>query len=171
MNKLPICQQREITAICSAFPASHSRHPIPFRPADIENVPPAGSFSRLVKSMHRILLAFALMAFLPAVAPAQCFVLQYANSRRVLKVDGDFVLDYNSLKRIYKFDGDYLLSYATYKRLLKFDGRFIVRYSDNRRIAYLDGEYLIRYSDYRRIAKLECPGRRSALAAAAYFLL
>ena len=124
-----------------------------------------------LKSYCRAFLALALLSFLPTMAPAQCFVLQYPAYRRVLKVDGDFVVDYNAYKRLYKFEGNFLVAYSNYKRLLKFDGRYIVRYSDNRRIAYLDGEFLVRYSDNRRIAKLECPGQRSALAAAAYFLL
>lgn len=132
--------------------------------------PEGGTLLRL-NSYCRAFLALALLIFLPAVATAQCFVLEYPAYRRVLKVDGDFVVDYNSYKRLYKFEGNYLVAYSNYRRLLKFDGRYIVRYSDNRRIAYLNGEFLVRYSDNRRIAKLECPGQRSALAAAAYFLL
>lgn len=124
-----------------------------------------------INSYCRALLVLTLLTFLPALAPAQCFVLEYPAYRKVLKVDGDFVIDYSSYRRLYKFDGAYLVAYNNYRRLLRFDGRYVVRYSDNRRIAYLDGEYLVRYSDSRRIAKLECPGQRSAMAAAAYFLL
>jgi hypothetical protein len=54
--------------------------------------------------------------------------------------------------------------------LLKFDGEYIIRYSDYKKIAKLDGAYLIDYNTYKKIAKLECPSRRSALAAAAYYL-
>ena len=54
--------------------------------------------------------------------------------------------------------------------MLKFDGEYVIRYSDFKKIAKLTGEYLIDYSSYKKIAKLECPGRRSALAAAAYYL-
>ena len=50
------------------------------------------------------------------------------------------------------------------------DGMYILRYQDNKRIGKLDGEYLIDYRNNRRVAKLGCPGRKSALAAAAYFL-
>lgn len=135
-----------------------------------DQVKPA-AISLWIKSCLRALPALALLCILPAIAPAQCHIIQYPVYRRVLKVDGDFVVDYNSYRRLYKFDGAYLVAYNNYRRLLKFDGRYIVRYSDNRRIAYLDGEYLVRYSDRRRIAKLECPGQRSAMAAAAYFLL
>ena len=112
-----------------------------------------------------------LIQFLPIAASAQCNVSEYSGYRKVLKIDGDYVLEYSSYKRLYKFDGDYLVAYPSYKRLLKFDGSYIVRYSDYRRIAKLDGQYLVNYPNYRRIAILECPGRRSALAAAAYFLL
>jgi hypothetical protein len=164
MNKLSIGEWSSKPATCLPFPA--------FQPRNTQkNIPPVPTFYPLTKNRYGLMLAFTLTVLLPSVAPAQCFVLQYPNLRRVLKVDGDFVQEYASLKRIYKFDGDYLLSYSNYKRLLKFDGRYIVRYSDFKRIAILDGEYLVRYSDYRRIARLECPGRRSALAAAAYFLL
>ena len=51
-----------------------------------------------------------------------------------------------------------------------FDGDYIIRYSDYKRIAKWDGTYLSQYPNSRRIAILECPGRRSALAAAAYLL-
>jgi len=54
--------------------------------------------------------------------------------------------------------------------LLKFDGDYIIRYSDYKRIAKWDGTYLLQYANSRRIAILECPGRRSSLAAAAYLL-
>ena len=64
-----------------------------------------------------------------------------------------YIIDYNSYKKVLKVDGDYVLDYSSYKKLYKFDG-----------------EYLIDYSSYKKIAKLECPGRRSALAAAAYYL-
>jgi hypothetical protein len=64
----------------------------------------------------------------------------------------------------------YLVSYSGSKRLLKFDGDYIIRYSDYKRIAKWDGTYLLQYANSRRIAILECPGRRSALAAAAYLL-
>ena len=149
MNKVSITQWRRSPAICPALSESRLPKYIPFQPRNTENTALPTAFLPLIKNMRRLLLTLVVVAFLPALAPAQCYVLQYSNSRRVLKVDGEFVLDYNSLKRIYKFDGDYLLSYTTYKRLLKFDGRFIIRYSDHRRIAYLDGEYLVRYSDYR----------------------
>ena len=112
-----------------------------------------------------------LIQFLPIAASAQCNISEYSGHRRVLKIDGDYVLEYSSYKRLYKFDGDYLVAYPSYKRLLKFEGSYVVRYSDYRRIAKLDGQYLVNYPSYRRIAILECPGRRSALAAAAYFLL
>ncbi len=114
---------------------------------------------------------FCIFLALPFASSAQCFVREYPGNRRVLKIDGDFVLEYSSYKRLYKFDGEYLVTYPSYRRLLKFDGNFIIRYSDYRRIARLDGDYLINYANYRRIAQLDCPGRRSALAAAAYFLL
>jgi hypothetical protein len=54
---------------------------------------------------------------------------------------------------------------------LKFDGEYIINYYNNKRVAKMDGEYLINYSNNKRVAKLECPGGRSALAAAAYFFL
>lgn len=101
---------------------------------------------------------------------AQCHILDYGSYKRVLKIEGEYVLNYSSYKRMYKFDGEYLLDYASNKRLLKFDGEYVIRYSDYRRIGKLDGEYLIDYSNYKRVAKLECPGRRSALAAAVYYL-
>jgi tetratricopeptide (TPR) repeat protein len=120
--------------------------------------------------LYRSLLGVAVL-FGGLSAAAQCYVEQYPNYRRVLRVDGDYVLAYASYKRLFKFDGDYLLAYSSYKRLLKFDGDYIVRYDNYRRIARLDGQYLVEYPGSRRIARLDCPGRRSALAAAAYFLL
>lgn len=112
-----------------------------------------------------------LFQFLPIASSAQCNISEYSGYRKVLKIEGDYVLEYSSYKRLYKFDGDYLVAYPSYKRLLKFEGSYVVRYSDYRRIAKLDGQYLVNYPNYRRIAILECPGHRSALAAAAYFLL
>jgi hypothetical protein len=102
-------------------------------------------------------------------ADAQCVVTDYSNYRKVLKMDGDYVLLYDQYKRVYRFDGEYICD-MNYKRLAKMDGEYIVRYSDYKRIARWDGEYLIDYSNYKKIARLECPGRRSALAAAVYFL-
>ncbi|MFM8361422.1 MAG: hypothetical protein ACKOA4_01875 [Haliscomenobacter sp.] len=113
-------------------------------------------------------LAMLLVSF---SASGQCYVEQYSNYRRVLRVDDDYALEYGSYKRLYKFDGEYLLAYPGYQRLLKFDGEYIVRYHNSKRIARMDGQYLVEYPGYRRVARLGCPGRRSALAAAAYFLL
>ncbi|MEY4107273.1 MAG: hypothetical protein RL181_1615 [Bacteroidota bacterium] len=121
-------------------------------------------------TVPRLLLAFAI-CLASFSAYGQCYVEQYSNYRKVLRVDDDYVLEYPSYKRLYKFDGDYLLAYPGYQRLLKFDGEYIVRYHNYKRIARLDGQYLVEYPGYRRIARLSCPGRRSALAAAAYFLL
>jgi hypothetical protein len=46
----------------------------------------------------------------------------------------------------------------------------VIRYSDYKRIARVEGSYLVDYTTNKRIAKLDCPNRRSAMAAAAYFL-
>jgi hypothetical protein len=129
-------------------------------------------FSKTVASSAApgFLLGFS-MLMVSFSASAQCYVEQYSNYRRVLRVDDDYVLEYASYKRLYKFDGEYLLAYPGYQRLLKFDGEYIVRYHNYKRIARLDGQYLVEYPGYRRVARLGCPGRRSALAAAAYFLL
>jgi hypothetical protein len=62
------------------------------------------------------------------------------------------------------------LAYNTYKKLLKFESGYIIRYSDFKKIGKLDGEFLIDYRTFKRVARLECPGKNSALAAAAYFL-
>lgn len=84
---------------------------------------------------------------------SQCYVYNYSNSKRELKVDDE-----------------YAVSYSTYKRLLKFDNQYVIRYSDYKRIARVEGSYLVDYTTNKRIAKLDCPNRRSAMAAAAYFL-
>jgi hypothetical protein len=62
------------------------------------------------------------------------------------------------------------LAYNSYKRILKFENGYVIRYSDFKRIGRLEGEFLIDYRTYKRVARLECPGKNSALAAAAYFL-
>ena len=110
-----------------------------------------------------------LFVFGSLISYAQCVVTDYSNYRKVLKMDGDYVLLYDNYKRVYRFDGEYICD-MNYKRLAKIEGEFVVRTSDYKRIARWDGEYLIDYSNYRKIARLECPGRRSALAAAVYFL-
>jgi predicted GH43/DUF377 family glycosyl hydrolase len=102
---------------------------------------------------------------------SQCYISTYSGNQRVLKVDGDYVYTYSGNQRMYKFDGEYLVTYNTYKRLLKFDGQYIINYTTNKRIAKIDNQYLIDYTNNRRVAKLDCPGARSAMAAAAYFFL
>lgn len=121
-------------------------------------------------SMRNILFLFCLLIGMSTSVFSQCYVKEYSTNRRILKVDGDYVLDYSSNQRLYKFENEYLVSYSGYKRLLKFEGDYIVRVSDYKRVAKLDGNYVIQYSNYRRIAVLDCPGRRSAMAAAAYLL-
>ena len=101
----------------------------------------------------KFLLSF-LLTCATSLSFSQCYIITYNNNKRVLKVEGEYVISYQNNKRLYKFDGEYLTSYSNNRRLLKFDG-----------------EYLLDYSNNRRVAKLECPGGRSALAAAAYFFL
>ena len=125
------------------------------------------------KQMNHI-RAFLLLVVtfsLSSIATSQCFVQDYSSNRKVLKVDGDYVLNYSNNTKLYKFDGDYIVDYKNYKKMLKMDGDYVVRYSDNKKIGKWDGSYLIDYSTNRKIAKLDCPGKRSVLAAAAYFLL
>ena len=120
--------------------------------------------------MMKYLLFFLFTCF-TSLGFSQCYIITYNNNKRVLKVEGDYVITYQNNKRLYKFDGEYLSAYSNNRRLLKFDGEYIINYYNNRRVAKIDGEYLLDYSNNKRVAKLECPGGRSALAAAAYFFL
>jgi len=104
------------------------------------------------------------------VASGQCYVRDYTTMRKLLRVEGDFVVEPFTFKRLYKLDGQYLLVHDSFRRLLYFENGHVLRFSDRRRIGKLDGRYLLDYRTLRRVALLDCPGQRSALAAAAYFL-
>ena len=125
----------------------------------------------IAKHQNMKTLLTSILILLSYCTYSQCYISTYSGNQRVLKVDGDYVYTYSGNQRLYKFDGEYLVTYNTYKRLLKFDGQYIIQYSTNKRLAKMQGEYLIEYNGNKRVAKLDCPGARSAMAAAAYFFL
>jgi hypothetical protein len=124
---------------------------------------------RILKK-NPLLFSLLLFLFSSLNSFSQCYITDYRTGKRTLKVDGNNISFYSTGQRVYKMDDAYLLSYPGCNRLLKMDGNYIIRYNDNKRIGKLDGQYLLDYSNSKRVAKLDCPGRKSALAAAAYFL-